>query len=358
VPGHDIIVVGASAGGVEALTTLVQGLPEDLPAALFIVLHIPAQATSALPVILERAGTCPAAHAVNGEPIWQGHIYVAPPDLHLLIERGRVRLLRGPKENRSRPAVDPLFRSAARAYGPRVVGVILTGALNDGTAGLLAIKRRGGIAVVQDPSDAFFPSMPASALEYVKVDHCLPLARIPTLLTRLAREPAEPESYYPIPEDMKMETNIQEMDESALESGPRPGKISAFTCPECKGPLWEVRDGELLRFRCRVGHAFTAESMLDGQSEAVEEALWAALNILQESSQMSRRMADEARLRNRQYAAAHFEQMAREKMERISTLRNVLLNGKNEIPPNKAASDDQEKDALPPIPAEEEPAGD
>lgn len=356
-PGHDIIVVGASTGGVEALAELVSGLPADLPAALFVVLHIPAQATSALPVILERASPLRAAHAVDGELIRQGRIYVAPPDLHLLVERGRVRLVRGPKENRCRPAVDPLFRSAARAYGPRVIGVILTGALNDGTAGLLAIKRRGGIAVVQDPADAFFPSMPASALEYVKVDHCAPLAQIAPLLTRLAHEPAEQEGAYPLSEDMEIESRLQEMDKETLESVPRPGKISTFTCPECKGPLWELRDGELLRFRCRSGHAFTAESMIDGQSEAVEDALWVAFNILQESAQMSRRMADEAHLRNRQYAAAHFEQMFSDKMERVSVLRQVLLNGKSEIPPNEAASNDQEKDVLPPTPAEEEPTG-
>ncbi len=337
-PGHDIMVIGASSGGVEALTQVVYDLPARLPAAVFVVMHIPAQATSMLPVILERSGPLPARHAVDGEPIELGRVYVAPPDFHLLVERDVVRVQRGPRENRHRPAVDPLFRSAARAYGPRVVGVILTGALNDGTAGLLAVKRRGGIAVVQDPAEALFPSMPASALEYVQTDYCLPLGQIAPLLARLAREPAEEEAKYPIPAEMEAEEKILEMDERAMSSDQRPGRISSFTCPECKGPLWELRDGELLRFRCRQGHAFTGEIMVAEQTEAVEEALWIALNILQESAQMSAQMAAEARQRNRQYAATHFERMAQEKMQRVEALRQVLFNSKNEAPPNEAAS--------------------
>jgi two-component system chemotaxis response regulator CheB len=339
VAGHDIIVIGASTGGVEAVSTLVRSLPKDLPAALFVVIHIPAQATSVLPTILERSGRLPAKHAVDGEQIRLGQIYVAPPDFHLLVERGHVRVIRGPKENRNRPAVDPLFRSAARAYGPRVVGVVLTGALNDGTAGLLAIKRRGGIAVVQDPADAFFPSMPESALEYVAADFCQLLAQIGPTLCRLATEPAMDDGVYPVPEEMEVETKILEMDEATMDNEQRPGKISVFTCPECKGPLWEMRDGDLLRFRCRQGHAFTGETMMAEQTDAVEDALWTALNILQESAQMSERMAAESRQRSRHYAAAHFDTMAREKWERADVLRKVLLSGKNEAPPDAAAPD-------------------
>jgi two-component system, chemotaxis family, protein-glutamate methylesterase/glutaminase len=232
VPKHDIIVIGASTGGVEALAAIARSLRPDLPAALLLVLHVPAQATSALPLILERAGPLPAAHAVDGEPIQMGRIYVAPPDFHLVCEQGHVRLVRGPRENRNRPAVDPLFRSAARAYGPRVIGVILTGALNDGTAGLMAIKRRGGIAVVQDPADAFFPSMPESALEYVDADYCLPLAEIGPTLTRLAQEPAPGEAAYPVPAEMEVEAQLLEMDETTMDNEQRPGRISDFTCPE------------------------------------------------------------------------------------------------------------------------------
>ncbi|HET8632488.1 MAG TPA: chemotaxis protein CheB [Thermomicrobiales bacterium] len=209
-PGHDIIVVGASSGGVEALTRLVGGLPDDLPAAVFVVLHVPPTATSMLPRILMRYGPLPARHAADGDPIRRGEILVAPPDRHLLVQRGRVRVLRGPRENRHRPAVDPLFRSAAYAYGPRVVGVVLSGALDDGTAGLLAIKRRGGLAVVQDPAEALFPGMPESAVGHVAVDHCLPVAQMGPLQAGLAREPAPEEGAFPVPRDLELEVGRTE----------------------------------------------------------------------------------------------------------------------------------------------------
>lgn len=325
--GHDIIVIGASTGGVEALMKLAGGLPADLPAAVFVVLHIPPQATSTLPNLLTRAGPLPAAHPVDNEPIRAGRIYIAPPDVHLLVERGRIRVVRGPKENRHRPAVDPLFRSAAQAYGPRVVGVILTGALDDGTAGLLAVKRRGGVAVVQDPDDALFAGMPASALQYVAVDHRPPLSGIAPLLARIAREPAEEEGAYPVPNEMDLETRIARLDPAALEHEGKPGTLSAFSCPECKGPLWELDDGKLLRFRCRTGHAFTAGSALAGQAEAVEEALWIALNTLQESALIAEQLADEARRRDHHRVAAHFDEKVLQTQQHVALLRQVLLNG-------------------------------
>src|SRR5437016_12022670 len=195
-PGHDIIVVGASAGGVEALVTLARSLKRNLQAAVFVVLHMPAQSPSLLPEILGRAGPLKAVQATDDMQIEPGHIYVAPPDHHMLMELGKVRVVRGPKENRHRPAVDPLFRSAALAYGPRVIGVILTGALDDGTAGLLAVKRRGGIAIVQDPDEALYPSMPLSALANVEVDYRLPLSSIGPLLVHLASEQVEENGEY------------------------------------------------------------------------------------------------------------------------------------------------------------------
>src|SRR6266567_3004073 len=215
-PGHDIIVVGASAGGVEALVTLARSLKRNLQAAVFVVLHIPAQSPSLLPEILSRAGPLKAVQATDDMQIEQGHIYVAPPDHHMLMELGKVCVVRGPKENRHRPAIDPLFRSAALSYGPRVVGIILTGSLDDGTAGLLAVKRRGGIAIVQDPDEAFYSSMPLSALENVEVDYTLPLASIGPLLGELAKEPTQEEGGYPVSEDMEEETKLTEIDSAII----------------------------------------------------------------------------------------------------------------------------------------------
>jgi two-component system chemotaxis response regulator CheB len=325
VPTHDIIVVGASAGGVEALKALVEGLPANLPAAVFVVLHIPAQYPSMLPEILSRAGRLAATHAADGAPIRHGQIYVAPPDQHLLVERGHMHVVRGPRENRHRPAVDPLFRTAALAYGPRVVGVILTGALDDGTAGLLAIKQRGGLAVVQDPVEAFYAGMPRSALEHVAVDYCMPLAEIAPLLVRLIGEPTQEEGIYPVSGQMEQEAQLVEMDMAALTAENHPGTPSAFSCPECGEVLWELRDSDLLRFRCRVGHAYNPESVLAGQSDRVEEALWIALKTLEESMSLSRRLARQAHERGQTQLAARFEQKMRDSEQRAALLREVLI---------------------------------
>lgn len=324
--GHDILVIGASSGGVEATAWLVGGLPADLPAAVFVVVHIPEAAPSMLPRILDRAGPLSAAHPAGGEPIEHGRVYVAPPGLHLLVERGRVRVAHGPKENRHRPAVDPLFRSAATAYGPRVAGVILTGARNDGTAGLLAVKRRGGVAVVQEPDEALFSGMPESALEYVDVDHRLPLEKIPPLLDRLAREESpKEEGEYPVPDEMEYESKAAGLDPTVLENQHPPGTVSAFTCPDCAGPLYEMQDGDLARFRCRVGHAYTPESMLDEKDEALESALYMALNTLEEAAAMSERLAKGSRERGQHHAAARFEERARENRLQASVIRRVLI---------------------------------
>lgn len=330
--GHDLVVVGASTGGVEALTYLVHGLPEDLPASMCVVMHIPAQSHSYLPQILSRHGPLPATHAMDGEPLAPGHIYVAPPDRHLLVEHGRLRLSRGPKENRARPAVDPLFRSAALAYGPRVIGMVLTGALDDGTSGLFSVKERGGIAVVQDPEDALIPSMPASAFEYVDVDHCVPLSAMPALLTRLVREPVDVEAAGPVPELLRYEANMAEMDEGTMEQAETPGALSSLTCPDCGGPIYELRDGKLIRFRCRSGHAFTYETMAAGQAEAVEEALWVAVNTLMESCQLSERLASDAHNRGHTRIAKRFTDRAGEMQRRAELLRDVLSTDGRKVP--------------------------
>ena len=323
--GHDIIVIGASAGGVEAIMTVVHDLPADLPAAIFVVLHIPAQSPSLLPSILSRAGPLVAIHPEDNEKIKHGHIYVAPPDLHLLVEHGYVRVTHGPRENRHRPAVDPLFRSAARAYGSRVVGVILTGSLDDGTAGLLAVKRRGGIGVVQDPNTALYPSMPRSAMEHVKVDYSVPLSDIGHLLHRLAHLQAQEEGAYPVSEDMEIETKLAEMDMDLLNSDKRAGKPSAYSCPDCGGVLWEMQDGELIRFRCRVGHAYSVDTILAAQSEQVEEALWGALKSLEESSSLSRRMLSKAQENGQAWLARNLTSKLHETEHYATVIKELLM---------------------------------
>src|SRR5262245_34861077 len=274
-PVRDIVVIGTSAGGIAALQTVFAGLPRDLPAAVFVVIHMSPDTPSVLPRLLERAGPLPVHAAVDGEPVRGGNVYVASPDHHLLIEDGRVRVARGPKENRHRPSVDPLFRSAAVSYGRRVIGVVMTGALDDGTAGLRTIKQRGGLALVQDPAEADFPSMPRSAIENVAVDRVLPLREIPVALAELAGKPVDGTA----PPDAAAETEAL-MATGEPESTDKLGKPSAFGCPECGGVLWEIDDAQLLRFRCRVGHAYSADSLVVEQTEGVEDALWAALRAL------------------------------------------------------------------------------
>ena len=241
--GHDIVVVGASAGGVEALMQLAYGLPPDLAASVFVVLHIAPDSASALPEILSRAGRLPAVHPADGQRIEPVRIYVAPPDRHLLLVGPRIHVVRGPRENGHRPAVDPLFRTAARSFGPRVVGVILSGTLDDGTAGLAAIKMRGGVAIVQDPDEALFQGMPRSAIDNVAVDHVLPVNEIAPRIAQLVQEPVTG-SAPAVTDEMDMEARMAELEEAAVQRNERPGTPSVFSCPECGGVLWEVADGE------------------------------------------------------------------------------------------------------------------
>jgi two-component system, chemotaxis family, protein-glutamate methylesterase/glutaminase len=327
---HDIIVIGASAGGVEALTKLVRTLPRNLPAALFVVLHIPADSPSLLPQILTHAGALPASHPTDGAAITPGQIYVAPADHHLVVERGHVRVVRGPKENRHRPAIDPLFRSAAKAYRQRVVGVILSGVLDDGTAGLLAIKRCGGVSVVQTPQEALYPQMPQSALENVQIDYCLPAEKMGPLLQVLAEEAEEQESSYQMPVDLEQEVRSVEMQGNTANSNELAGKASVYSCPECGGVLWEIQDGKLLRFRCRVGHAFSTESMMAEQSEALDKALWLALKIIEEKIELLRRLAEQARTKAREWLAQNFEDRAIEAEQQANLLQKLLTQAKAE----------------------------
>jgi len=327
---RDIIVIGASAGGVQALSTLVADLPRNLPAAVFIVLHISANVPSLLPSILARESILDIAHAVDGDPIQRGRVYVAPPDQHLIIERGRARLVHGPKENLHRPSIDALFRSAARWAGPRVIGVVLTGARDDGKVGMRAVQQRGGITIVQDPLEAPFPSMPMSVLQEIKVDYSLPLREIAPLLHTLSRETPDEEERYPVPDDVEIESRIAEQNmegDQLIASVERLGKISRLTCPDCHGALWEINDDEILRYRCHVGHAFTSEALSEGQSEMLEVALWSAVRALEEQMMLAKRIVERARSANHERAAILFERRAREAEEHSAVLRELLLRG-------------------------------
>lgn len=298
-----LVVIGTSAGGVEALRTLASQLPGDFTAPICVVIHIPPDAPGLLPSILANAGPLPAAHASTGVKMQPGRFYIAPPDHHLVVEDGLLQLTKGPRENRFRPAVDPLFRSAAEAYGPRAIGVVLTGRLDDGTAGLKAIKRLGGTTVIQDPRDAVFPSMPLNAARQVAIDHCVPLDDMGRLLTELARTPL-PEAARPqVPPALEVELNIAK-ERNPLEAGIlQLGKPSAISCPECHGVLLEVDDNGMVRYRCHTGHAFSAETLLAAIGEGIEESLWTTVRALEEAQILLRQLAEHVKLHDESRAA-------------------------------------------------------
>lgn len=325
---RDTIVIGASAGGVQALTKLISDLPPNLPAAVFIVLHIPATSPGLLPSILARDARLPVDHATNDERIQAGRVYVAPPNQHLLIEAGHIKLVHGPKENLHRPSIDALFRSAASSAGPRVVGVVLTGARDDGTLGMRAIKQRGGITIVQDPREAEFPSMPMSVMQRIRVDYSLSIREIAPLLNELSRQTAEEEGGFPVPDQIDIEARIaqQQMEaDELIASVERLGKVSKLTCPDCHGALWEIDDQELLRYRCHVGHAYSAEALSEGQSQMLEVALWSAVRALEEQMVLARRIMERARKANHRRALLAFQRRAQEAERHSSMIRQLLL---------------------------------
>jgi two-component system chemotaxis response regulator CheB len=292
--GRNIIVIGTSAGGLEALDRLIAQLPTDIPAAIFIVQHLAPEGTGE--ALLHRLGRYAAFQcklATNGERFRAGRIYIAPPDNHLLLKDDQVLVTKGARENRSRPGIDPLFRSAAVAHGPHVIGVVLTGMLDDGTAGLTAIKKCGGVTVVQDPAEATYSAMPQSALANLRVDHCVRLAEMGPLLDRLSREP--PGERKPIPQDVKTEAAIAERVLSDISAVDGLGDHVPYNCPNCGGTLWEMRARNHPRFRCHTGHSFTNASLLLSQTEKIEETLWTSLRMFEERKNLLKSMADSTR---------------------------------------------------------------
>lgn len=290
---HDVVVVGTSAGGVQALKALAAGMPANYGGSIFVVIHTAPDSPGLLPQILERGGPLPARYPDDGEAIEPGHIYLAPPDQHLVIRPGHLHLSRGPRENASRPSVNPLFRSAARSYGPRVVGVILTGTLDDGTAGLIAVEEAGGVTIVQDPDDADFRDMPESALAFVDADHVLPLAEIPRCVVSLSQRP--------VTRDAVMEPTEPRVEDIELPEN----QATGLACPECHGALWQVQEGDLIEYRCRIGHLYSPESLMSHLAMRSSEELESTYRASREEVAMAEKLVERAVARKASYSRIH-----------------------------------------------------
>ncbi|TGE27319.1 chemotaxis protein CheB [Hymenobacter metallicola] len=341
-PKRDIVVIGASAGGVEALLELVRSLPHDFPAPIFVVQHMAPYANSILPQLLSEVSPLPAKHPSDGEAVQPGVIYVARPDHHLLIENDTVLMKRGPKENRFRPSVDALFRSAAYGYGPRVIGVVLTGYLDDGTSGLWCIQRLGGVTVVQDPADATSPAMPTNALEFVAADYVVPLAELSGLLVKLtAVESAErvltvPQGYSEL---IGIEVNIAK-NNNAFEMGIiDQGQLTAFTCPDCHGALTQLIEGKMIRYRCHTGHAYTISALLSEVSESVESLLYQSMRGLEESKMLLEHLGQHFAQEGQQDVADRFQAKAEHTAQQARVIHKSIFKHQafsgDQLPPKR-----------------------
>jgi two-component system chemotaxis response regulator CheB len=330
---RDVVVIGASAGGVEALRDLMGALPVDFPAAVLVVLHLPSTGTSGLPHILGRAGSLPVRQAGSGDALVPGTVLVAPPDYHLVVVDESVTLSRGPKENGHRPAIDVLFRTAATALGSRVIGVVLSGALDDGAAGIVAVKLRGGTALVQDPAEALHPSMPRAAMAATKVDYVLPVVELADRLSELVslKAPADP----PLSDLMLMEAAMADLDPVALNDPERPGEPSGWSCPDCHGSLFRIHEGGFVRFRCRIGHAWSPDGLVAQQSLELESALWIALRTLEEKASLTLDLARGAAERGHRLTSQQFERESEAARGSAVLVRDLItrIRGVDELPP-------------------------
>jgi two-component system chemotaxis response regulator CheB len=325
---RNIIVIGASAGGFEALKQLVAALPATLEATIFIVWHMSPDVTGVLPQVLNGQRTLWASNAIDNEPILSNRIYVAPPDKHLLLEKGIIRVTRGPKENRFRPAVDPLFRSAAYIYGAWVIGIVLSGALDDGTAGLWTVKSRGGLAIVQEPAEAEFPSMPESALAAVDVDYRVPIAEMASLLVKLTAETVTESSEVAMGEQQKTTTELRIAAQQPVpaHSVQAVGQLTPYACPECHGVLSAIRDGDIIRYRCHTGHAYSADSLLTSITEQIEDTLWNAIRGVEESIMLLNNLGDHYADKNQPKLAAMYFKKAQEAESRAELVRQTVFS--------------------------------
>jgi two-component system chemotaxis response regulator CheB len=328
-----VVVVGASAGGVESLQRLAASFPAGFPGCVLVVLHIPATGHSALPTILDRAGPLPARPASDGDELRSGEILVASANRHLVVLDGRVALTRGPQENGHRPAVDVLFRSAARSLGPRVAAVVLSGALDDGAAGAVAVAERGGLCLVQDPGEAVYDGMPRATFAAVSSAKQCRVAEMPAILEEWSRTLAEASVSAPSGL-LQMEADMAELDPDALHDPVRPGAPAGFGCPDCAGALYEIDQGGLRRFRCRVGHAWSPESLLGRQTIAMESALWMALRSLEDKAALNTEMATRAVDEDRPMAATRFHEAATEARQAAEMVRTLVTEiGTGDVSP-------------------------
>jgi two-component system chemotaxis response regulator CheB len=319
---RDLVAVGTSAGGVEALLFLARSLPDVFPAALLVTIHIGNFARSTLDEILSRSGPLPAKFAVDGDPISKGRIYIAPPDRHLIVDGDVLRLGHGARENNTRPSIDPMLRSAAVCCGPRTIGVVLTGTMSDGASGLWALSQCGGISVVQDPADAAFSEMPLSALNRMQPDHVVKLVDLPALLRNLVREPVgKPQ---PIPKTIKFEVEVARTGNSSMDDMDRIGTRSVLACPECHGVMWEIDEDELVRYRCHVGHTYTAEMMSVGLDENLRRALASAMRVLEERVALAEKLGRQASEGTHRLLAKHWSEKADEFQRELNVIRDSV----------------------------------
>lgn len=337
-----IIVIGGSSGGIEALTELVKPLNRDLPAALFSVQHLARDSINYLPKILASHTQLNVRLAEDGLRFEQGSIYLAPADFHLLVDIDRMYLRQGPRENRCRPSIDPLFRSAALSHGSRTIGVVLSGYLDDGTAGLKAIENVGGITVVQDPDDAVRDSMPKSAMDYVEVDHCAPASDLGELLKRIVsvemRERPSSTGRLSDVSQLRFEVDITRKETGTIGNAVDLGTLVPASCPECGGPLWEM-DDDLPRFRCHTGHAYTARHLVAGLQEAEEQSLWVALRVMEERTRMLRRLASKDLELGHQRSYESYSAKAEESEQHVRQIRGLLTSHLTKSSKNHNACD-------------------
>lgn len=324
-PARRVLVIGGSAGGLEALTRTVAGLPADLPAAVLAVIHFPTTGVSRLAQILSRSATMPVRQAQDGDMLEEGSIYVGRQDHHLLVGPGRARVARTPRENGHRPAIDPLFRTAARHYHASVTAAVLCGNLDDGSAGLLAVRRTGGVGVVLDPESCAFADMPRNAAATGMPEHVVPVERVAEVLDTVVRE--RPPMVFPLSKAGATagEEELSMADQAISWGDDRPGRPSGFTCPECHGVLWEVDDPDMPQFACRIGHRLSAETLLERRSEEIENALWAAVRALEEQASLANRLCERAVGLGHGFSAERFRSRAGESQRQADVLRQAAL---------------------------------